>query len=265
MNVSRACTALISTVVLCQQAAAGTPHLTCERPTLDFQSIISTQTVCHIFPLRNTGDAPVTITRIQSSCGCTTVKPGRTVIPPGETEPMEVCFNAKGRHGAQNRFVFLSWNNTDKIPLRLSLTGMVFNAVECEPAAVNFGVVAPTGALEQVVRFFDPSSNHAFRVTGITIPHACFSNRMETVAEGHDYRVRIFASGPRRPGLSVLTTLTVTTDNPEFIAFRVPITLRVSGRAGPQERQTSSQHDAPPDDPAVDEDEIAVAPDTAGE
>jgi hypothetical protein len=84
----------------------------------------------------------------------------------------------------------------------------------------------------RTLRLYDPASNAAFRVTGITIPHAAFSNRLETVVDGHDYAIHIYTTLYRTPGVVARTALTVTTDNPELIAFRIPITMRTPGRRG---------------------------------
>lgn len=212
------------------------PQLICEAPTYDFGYATCTQIVNHTFYMRNSGNATATITRVHSTCGCTTVQPTRKAVPPGETEPLEVRFNTKGRNGPQNRPIYVSWNSTNSQPLRLTLTGMVFNVIACSPALLKFGLVPATGVVQQVVRIYDPSSNSFFRITGVTIPHACFVPHLETITEGHDYRLTVKSNGPRQEGLMAVTAATITTDNPEQVVIRIPITLRVPGGKGTLEQ-----------------------------
>lgn len=245
----------ILAAVMALHVSAREARLTCDAPVFQFGSVPNTQIVCHAFVLRNTGDATATITRVHSTCGCTTVQPNHKALPPGATETMEVRFNPKGRHGPQNRPIFVSWNSTNSQPLRLSLTGMVFEVVACEPTLARFGPVPATGVVEKVVRIYDPSSNSAFRITGITIPHASFVNRIETITEGHDYRLTITSRGPRPEGLMASTAATVTTDNPEHVVVRIPISMYVPGKAGATEPPL---HPGPElDDEQQDQDQAA--------
>lgn len=223
---------IVLTFICGLRAVVAAPRLECKEDTFDFNAICSTQSVSHVFILENTGDEPVTIRRIRSSCGCTTVVSTKQMLAPGEQEKVAVTFNAKGRHGTQNRSIFVSWNSADKLPLKLIVKGKVFNCIEGQPDSIDFGTVVTNAMEVRTFRLYDPASNAAFRVTGITIPHAAFSNRLETVVDGHDYVIHIYTTPYRTPGVVTRTALTVTTDNPELIAFRMPITMRTPGRRG---------------------------------
>jgi hypothetical protein len=215
--------------VLGVSCCSGFAQLVCDQPVFDFHSISSTQTICHVFLLRNTNDSPVAIDRIQSSCGCTKTHIERMIIPGKESEPLELCFNAKGRQGAQNRYVHLAYGGAEqRMTLRLSMTGTVYQAIEYEPAQVRFTAIAPTGTVSQTVRFFSPASNTFFRITGVTIPNTAITHRLETVAEGYDYRLIVEAPEPRTEGSNLSTAATVTTDHPEFTVVRIPILMRIS-------------------------------------
>jgi len=69
--------------------------------------VVNTQEVAHTFGLRNAGDAPVTISRIHSGCGCTRTQVSAMTLPPGGTGTVDVIFHLRGRKGERviNLFV----------------------------------------------------------------------------------------------------------------------------------------------------------------
>lgn len=249
-------------------APAKDAQLVCDEPKFDFGIVTDTQIVSHVFVLHNAGDATAVISNVHSACGCTSAQLTRKEVPPGETEPLVVRFNPKGRLGPQDRPVFITWNGTNSHFMRLSLIGKVLvnlPAVECAPASVDFGRVPATCGVERIVRIFDPSSNTAFRITGVTIPLVNFSNRIDTVVEGHDYRLTItFAPGPRKTGSTLRTIATVTTDCPKSPALSVPILLRLAEGTGTVSRAVR-QYRTKPLDTAPDVEPPPLVPPPADE
>ncbi len=55
--------------------------------------------VSHTYPLTNTGKAPLVITGVETSCGCTTAKYDKKPIPPGATSQIVVTYNPKRQGG----------------------------------------------------------------------------------------------------------------------------------------------------------------------
>ena len=209
--------------------SASEPRLVCDEPTFNFGEVpVGIQPVTHIFMLRNAGNVTATITNVYSGCGCTTTLLTRSVLPPGESEPLTVRFDLAGRQGAQNRLLYVNWNSPNGQPLRLSLTGMVFTAVKVEPPYVYLNNVPGTGLVERVVRIYDPSGTHAFRISEVGGKYSGFTAHLETVVEGHDYRLIVTSAGPRSPG-TITGLLKMETDRQEFPMVAVPVCLRVPG------------------------------------
>ncbi len=64
----------------------------------DFGTIkIANGPVKHTFVVKNTGNAPLVITRVVASCGCTTLNFDKEPIAPGKTAKINVTFDPKGR------------------------------------------------------------------------------------------------------------------------------------------------------------------------
>ncbi|MEM6764983.1 MAG: DUF1573 domain-containing protein [Bacteroidota bacterium] len=79
----------------------------------DFGLINQGETVKHTFEFTNTGAAPLTISNVKPSCGCTTPNYTKSAIAPGEKGFVEVAFNSKGKMGMQNKSVVV-YMNTDR-------------------------------------------------------------------------------------------------------------------------------------------------------
>lgn len=56
--------------------------------------------VSHTFQLKNTGDKPLVILQVVTSCGCTRPEFPTKPIKPGKTAKIKVTFNPAGRSGA---------------------------------------------------------------------------------------------------------------------------------------------------------------------
>lgn len=61
--------------------------------------------VTHTFVIKNTGDAPLVITRVIASCGCTTPEWTKEPIAPNATGEIKITFNPKGRPGPFNKTI----------------------------------------------------------------------------------------------------------------------------------------------------------------
>ncbi len=60
--------------------------------------------VDHTYVLKNTGEAPLTISRIYTTCGCTTAELTARVIPPGKSALLRLIFDA-GFHDTRGQQV----------------------------------------------------------------------------------------------------------------------------------------------------------------
>ena len=77
----------------------------------------------HIFKLVNTGNKPLVIYDVVTSCGCTKAEYGKEPVRPGETLELKVIYNAedKGRF-RKNLTVYC---NAEDSPLKFSISGTV--------------------------------------------------------------------------------------------------------------------------------------------
>ncbi len=101
----------------------------------NFGTIAEGEVVEHLFNFTNNGQAPLVISNITASCGCTSPDWTKTPVKPGETGFVKVVFNSTAKSGAQAPTVTIQ-ANTNPTVTRLSLKGTV-NPKNSGPASVG--------------------------------------------------------------------------------------------------------------------------------
>lgn len=106
----------------------------------DFGNISEGQIIEHEFSFVNSGQAPLVISNITASCGCTTPDWTKTPIKPGEEGFVKVVFNSTSKRGAQAPTVSIQ-ANTNPTVTRLRMKGTVTPKVA--------GAVTPVGPVKK--------------------------------------------------------------------------------------------------------------------
>ena len=102
-------------------------------PEFDFGKIEQGTVAKHTYKFKNTGDAPLKLTRVKASCGCTTPNWSKEEIAPGEEGFVEINFNSAGKMGMQHKSVTVTGNFSGTNQL-LRFKGEI---VKPEPAETN--------------------------------------------------------------------------------------------------------------------------------
>jgi hypothetical protein len=95
-----------------KSAATAGPAITFEESKYDFGSVVQGGVVDHTFKFRNTGTAPLIISNIGVSCGCTTPEWTKEPVAPGKTGTISAHFNSAGKMGMQNKVLTIESNAT---------------------------------------------------------------------------------------------------------------------------------------------------------
>ncbi len=89
----------------------------------DFGILLQGEVVSYSFHFINTGNTPLIISDVGSSCGCTVGDYPREPIAPGKTGDIKVTYNSSGHQGFQSRFLTVMSNtNPAKTTLRIKGT-----------------------------------------------------------------------------------------------------------------------------------------------
>lgn len=91
--------------------------------THDFGEVVINTKVTHRFILKNTGDAPLKILNVSTTCGCTVAEYSK-LIAPGETGFVEVVYSAGGTPEAFKKYIMVMTNTEEQVE-KLSIFGRV--------------------------------------------------------------------------------------------------------------------------------------------
>lgn len=96
-----------------------------ESETIDYGTIEKGADGVRIFKFKNTGDAPLIITKVKSSCGCTVPKKPEDPIMPGETGEIEVKYDTNRVMPIRKTITVTS--NADRPTVALKIKGNVID------------------------------------------------------------------------------------------------------------------------------------------
>jgi len=107
--------------------------------TLDFGTVLETESPTAAFRFRNVGGATLRIKKVSATCGCTAVTPDRLAFEPGESGELEVTFTPTAP-GDQKKLVTVLTNGRPA-SVRLEVVADVKAFAVIEPRIMDFGTV----------------------------------------------------------------------------------------------------------------------------
>ena len=123
---------LLSVLAIVLFSASGMaqtgPKIEFKKETIDYGTVAKGEdNGLRVFEFKNTGDSPLVISDVRSSCGCTVPTRPTEPIAPGKTGKIEVQYNMNP--GAINKTITVTSNAVNKqdgmIPLRITGTVIV--------------------------------------------------------------------------------------------------------------------------------------------
>lgn len=119
----------VATVMMSASAMAQTgPKIEFKEETIDYGTVAKGEdNGLRVFEFKNIGDAPLVISDVKSSCGCTVPTRPTEPVAPGKTGKIEVQYNMNP--GVINKTITVTSNAVNKqdgmIPLRIKGTVIV--------------------------------------------------------------------------------------------------------------------------------------------
>jgi len=97
------------------------PEITFEEVTHDFGDIYQGDIVHYTFKYTNTGDEPLILSNVGTTCGCTVPDWSKDPVAAGEKGEFTVKFNSAGKMGKQNKVITV-YSNAKTAVTRVSIT-----------------------------------------------------------------------------------------------------------------------------------------------
>jgi hypothetical protein len=89
----------------------GEPTIDFDTRVHDFGLVTEGDPLKHVFQVINRGTAPLVLSEVRTSCGCTAALLGVTTLPPGGSGPLDVSMDTHGARGQGTRRITVSSND----------------------------------------------------------------------------------------------------------------------------------------------------------
>jgi hypothetical protein len=206
--------------------ALAAPKLTSDLTIYDFGTLDETQTAEHTFVLRNEGDQPLTIARVDVSCGCTTTQVQGSTIPPGGSTTLNAKINLMGRRGRQDKNIFIHSNDPAQPQYTLKMSGTVITEVDIVPPRLDFLDMKENQSVQREVRITNTTAK-PMKILKMDATGSAFTARLVPLDEGKTWRVAVETAPPLGGGLN-RGTITLQTDNPKYPYLTIPVAVQVA-------------------------------------
>ncbi len=206
------------------QTQALRPHLVCDEPLFDFGSRSNTEDVDHSCSLRNTGNAPVVVSRVRSGCGCTQAQLSQNTIEPGSNAVLNARLTLRGIVGVKRTNIYLHTNDPEKPVFQCQISGTAVTEMMVTPPEIMFTYSPSSAPTTQRLTVTGKPGSSA-RITGIETQGAFFVARIETNSPG--YGVISVQPGTDAPAATALGVVAISTDHPHYPRLVIPIRASV--------------------------------------
>ena len=208
-------------------AIAG-PKLEVAEPIFQFGQRERGETVEHTFVLKNTGDEPLSITRVQASCGCTSTQLAGKEVPPGKETKLDAKLSLKFQSGPLKRTILIETNDPVHPQTIVSLVGVAHSRMKIEPPALSLkaivGVSEALGTVE--VKGIEGLK---FNITKIETSDAKVAATVAILKPGEAYRVSVEIKPPFEEGLLRGWVRLQTDQEGEYPLIVIPVSAVVAG------------------------------------
>lgn len=94
------------------------PVIEFDKTEFDFGKILQGEVVSYTFHFTNSGNAPLIITSVDKSCGCTASEYPKDPIQPGGKGDIKITYDSKGHQGFQTKALTV---NANTLPAQTTL------------------------------------------------------------------------------------------------------------------------------------------------
>jgi len=222
--------------LLCSAQAANpgapAPVISVDQPHFDFGKIYTETKAVHRFKVANKGTAPLNITKLHASCGCTSTVIGQWTLNPGQGTEIEATFNPTGFRGLIHKSIQVVSNDPATPNLNLTFEAEVLREIMPSTESIFFQEVVRTVPRRSSVKFTSAGGQavHLTEAKAAGAPYLATTIR----PEGKDAWVDIVLDGKLVPAGRTVGTdvIVVHTDNPKVPMLNLTIQWELRATIG---------------------------------
>ncbi|MDL2264918.1 DUF1573 domain-containing protein [Parabacteroides sp. OttesenSCG-928-G07] len=201
--------ALIAALTVWAIQAQNNAEISVNELTYNFGTIAEADgPAAHVFTLKNTGTAPLVITRITASCGCAQPEWSKEPIAAGGDGEIKVVFDPQGRPGPFHKTISV-YSNANKSPVTLAIRGTVtpksmqpqlvypytIGDLKMTSKTVLFSSVRPTETLGERINVMNESDVPITIQLGKTPDYIHVEANPKTIAPGKTGEITVMLDG----------------------------------------------------------------------
>jgi hypothetical protein len=177
----------VSTLVLILfmafSAMAESPVIISMPTSLDMGTMEQHQIKKDFLILRNGGDAPLTISKIETTCGCTAAELEKNELAPGEATQVNISFDSKKFEGKLVKFIKVFSNDPMNPVLDIALNVTIHVPIVITPAhrSCGFGSITPGEKPVQRINL------HSMDVTNLDVTASEYNRDIFEITINEDY------------------------------------------------------------------------------
>lgn len=217
-------------------AQTPAPVIHFEKTHHDFGKIDTERKATYRFKVSNTGQAPLKISRVNTTCGCTSTVLGKWVLAPGEVTEIETSFDPRGYRGLVRKAIQVLSDDPAQPSVTLSFQAEVVQDIMPSTTAVFFYDVQRDAREKKTIRLVS-GNGQPVQVKALKSPGAPYLSTISRL-EGNDAVLEVTLDGQkiapgRMRGVDQVTAITGSARMP-VISLRVQWEMRASVVATPE-------------------------------
>ena len=140
------------------------------------------------FRFQNASDKPVTITKIQTSCGCLKALSNAEIYQHGEEGTIEVVFSTAGRKGIEEKVVTVSTDSQTEPTARLTVSVEIPTPIQIEPEMTSWSMGEKPTPKTVTLTILQPTP---IKVTKASSSRKAISVSTKVIEEGRKYEFQL--------------------------------------------------------------------------
>jgi hypothetical protein len=199
--------------IMCGSVLLAQPRLTIvEGRDIDLGDVREGIVTKRTLTLGNDGSDTLRILDVTTSCGCTTVKPVRKILAPGETTLLPVTINSRGFRGRVRREVRIATNDPREPLTTVMYHSVIRTDIEYVPSYINFAETAVGARISRSVVLHN-RTNAPIRLKSVKAPDKEISGSFQaSLIEPRDSVTVVVTLRPVKRG-ELKGRLTIATDS----------------------------------------------------
>ena len=208
--------------------AYAAPQLSVSKATLQFNNVSPGQRTSKKLTLTNTGDEPLEIAKIRTSCSCIQAKCPLQLINPGKSISINVSFNSKGKSTGQGYYQILIYSSDSqekitRIPVLTNIEAMA-RGLKISPETLDFGKIVISNSIPVLNITISNTGSKSFQLleirpgTGVDVP----SVPADIVTPGDRVTIPVTLHSWVREGVFT-SNLKIRTSDPSIPSFHCTI------------------------------------------